>query len=309
MLSIAYLDVGNGLMMLVGVGAAIGYLVAHAGGIGSALGALRPDQVALFGTLSPQTAFALFFPTMFLLLGEANMYQKFFSARDERAARNAVAGWIVGTMTVESLIVAVGVFGSVVVAGLGLRESEAIVVRVAVDALPAVFGLLLVCGAAAIIVSTANSFLLTPATNLMRDVYMRFVNPHVTDRQVLLYTRGLVVLLGAAGFVALRFFRTILEMALWAYTMYGAGITPALLAALVWRRATRAAGVLSILAGMLTTLGWEVAGKIRTAEGPATAYPLGIETIYPALVLSIGTLILVSYLTPPPTDTDLAALQ
>lgn len=309
MLSIAYLDVGNGLMMLVGVGAAVGYLVAHAGGIGPAFGALRPDQVALFGTLSPQTAFALFFPTMFLLLGEANMYQKFFSARDERAARNAVAGWIVGTMTVESLIVAVGVFGSVVVAGLGLRESEAIVVRVAVDALPAVFGLLLVCAAAAIIVSTANSFLLTPATNLMRDVYMRFVNPHVTDRQVLLYTRGLVVLLGAAGFVALRFFRTILEMALWAYTMYGAGITPALLAALVWRRATRSGGVLSILAGMLTTLGWEVAGKIRTAEGAATAYPLGIETIYPALVFSIGALILVSYLTPPPTDTDLAALQ
>ena len=40
---------------------------------------------------------------MFLLLGEANMYQKFFSAKDERAARLAVVGWIVGTVIVETL--------------------------------------------------------------------------------------------------------------------------------------------------------------------------------------------------------------
>ena len=98
MLSVAYLDVGNGLMMIVGVGVSIVYLAGHAGGFGGAVGALRADQLTLFGTLSPIDALALFLPTMFLLLGEANMYQKFFSARDERAARAAVAGWILGTI-------------------------------------------------------------------------------------------------------------------------------------------------------------------------------------------------------------------
>ena len=41
---------------------------------------------------------------------------------------------------------------------------------------------------------------------------------------------GLIVL-GVAAFVVGSFFPTILAMALWAYTMYGAGITPALVAA------------------------------------------------------------------------------
>ena len=296
MLSVAYLDIGNGLMMLIGVGLAVGFLVGDAGGLGPAVGALRPDQVTLFGIMSPREAFALFLPTMFLLLGEANMYQKFFSAKSERAAKLAVIGWIVGTIVVETLIDSVGVFGSVAIPGLRTGESESIVVRIALQTLPVVLGVLLLCGAAAIIVSTANSFLLTPATNLMRDVYQRFVNPSVTDREVLLYTRLLVVLLGIIGFVAGNFFPTILAMALWAYTMYGAGITPALLAAFVWPRVTRAGGVTSIAVGMAVTLVWEIIGLWRGAGGNPS-YPLGIETVYPALLFSIVALVVVSVMT------------
>jgi solute:Na+ symporter, SSS family len=285
MLSVAYLDVANGLMMVVGTVVAVAYLVSHAGGLGAALGALRPDQLTMFGSMSPVDAVALFLPTMFLLLGEANMYQKFFSARDERAARNAVVGWIVGTIIVETLIVSIGVFGSVVIPNLGTQESEAIAVRVAVGVLPRALGILLLAGAAAIIVSTATSFLLTPATSLTRDVYQRFVKPAATDRQLLLFTRSLVIVLGLVAFAGGNFFPTILAMALWAYTMYGAGVTPALLAALVWPGVAREAGVASIATGMATTLIWEIAAL---ANG---SYPMGVQTIYPALGASIATLV------------------
>ena len=78
-------------------------------------------------------------------------------------------------------------------------------------------------------------------------------------------------------------------MAIYAYTMYGVGITPAVMAAFFWKRATAAAGVCSIAAGMLVTIVWEVAGQ-----------PWGLETIYPALFLSLFCLIFVSLVTPPP---------
>jgi len=163
-------------------------------------------------------------------------------------------------------------------------------VRVAIDVLPGLLGALLLAGAAAIIVSTANSMLLTPATSLVHDVYRRFVRPTVSDREVLIYTRGAVVALGAVAFIIGNFFPTILSMALWAYTMYGAGVTPALLAALVWKRVTPAAGVASIASGMITTIVWEMSG-LR-----AGSYPLGLQTVYPALAFSIGTLVTVSLL-------------
>jgi SSS family solute:Na+ symporter len=304
MLSVAYLDVGNGIAMLVGVGLAVLYLIAQAGGMSDAVMALRPDQISVFGTLDPwKDAMALFLPTMLLLMGEANMYQKFFSARDERHARISVIGWIAGTIVVETLIVATGVFGSVVIPGLNAGDSEAIVIRVATDILPTFLGMLLLCGAAAIIVSTANSFLLTPASALMRDVYQKTINPGATDKQILLLTRIFVVVLGLAGFVALRFFTTILEMALWAYTMYGASITPALLAAFLWPRVTRAGGVASIATGMVTTLGWEI--YARSAGG----YPYELDTVYPAITLSVVALIGVSLASGPPTAEEQAAIS
>ena len=299
MLSIAYLDVANGLMMALGVGLAVGFLVEDGGGLGAALAQLRPEQVQLFGELHWwRDALALFFPTMLLLLGEANMYQKFFSARDEGAARRAVTGWIAGTILIETLIIAVGVFGSVVAPGLDAAGSETIVMRVAVDHLPAALGLMLICGAAAIIISTANSFLFAPASALMRDIYQPFVNPGATDRQVLLYTRAAVLVLGLAGLVALQFFPTILAMAIWAYTMYGAGVTPALLAAFLWRRASRAGGVASIATGMVVTFAWEIAG-----------HPWDVPTVYPAVALSVAALVGVSLLTRAPTDDELAPLR
>jgi SSS family solute:Na+ symporter/sodium/proline symporter len=305
MLSVAYLDVGNGLMMIVGVGAAVLYLVVHAGGPGDALGALRPDQVAVFGTLDPWLdAGALFFPTLLLLMGEANMYQKFFSARDESAARRAVVAWIVGTIVVETLIVAVGVFGSVSIPGLDTGGSEAIVMRVGVQTLPVPLGIALVCGAAAIVISTANSFLLTPASALINDVYRKYANTGASDREILLWTRATVVVLGILGFVALQFFSTILQMALWAYTMYGAAVTPALLAAFFWPRATRQGGVASIAAGMVVTLGWEISA--RMAGG---SYMPELPTVYPACAASVLALVAVSLATPVPSERELAALR
>ena len=285
MRSVARLDVINGVTILAGVGVALVYLLGRAGGAGSALSVVRPDQLTIFGALSPWQALALFLPTLCLLLGEANMYQKFFAARDEHAARLSVVGWIAGTIVVESMIVGLGLLGSTQIPGLSVAESETIVVRVAVDVLPAVIGAALLAACAAIIVSTANSMLLSPATNLVRDVYQRHIKPQATTQEIVLATRVAIAGLAALGLVAGSFFPTVLSMALWAYTMYGAGITPALLAAFFWPRVPPQAATWSIAAGMSVTLVWEI---VALARG---GYPLGIQTIYPALVASVGILV------------------
>jgi len=285
MRSVARLDVINGVTILAGVGVALIYLLGRAGAAGPAAGTARPDQLMIFGALSPWQAMGLLLPTLCLLLGEANMYQKFFSARDERAARLAVVGWIAGTIVVESMIVGLGLLGSRQVPGLTVSESETIVVRVAVDVLPALIGAALLAACAAIIVSTANSMLLSPATNLVRDVYQRHFRPHATAAEIVLATRVALAALAALGLVAGSFFPTVLSMALWAYTMYGAGITPALLASFFWPRVTPQAATWSIAAGMSVTLVWEI---VALARG---GYPLGIQTIYPALVASVGVLV------------------
>jgi Na+/proline symporter len=77
-----------------------------------------------------------------------------------------------------------------------------------------------------------------------------------------------------------------LAVALWAYTMYGAGITPSLLAAFLWPRATGAGAVASITTGIAVTILWELRPLVP-----------GVETVYPALAGSLAALVLVSLAT------------
>jgi SSS family solute:Na+ symporter len=88
-----------------------------------------------------------------------------------------------------------------------------------------------------------------------------------------------------------KFFSRVLEMAIYAYTIYGVGITPAVMAAFFWKRATSAGGVSAIAAGMVTTIVWEVLNQ-----------PFDIPTVYPALILSLFCLIFISLLTPKPNE-------
>jgi Na+/proline symporter len=73
--------------------------------------------------------------------------------------------------------------------------------------------------------------------------------------------------------------------------MYGVGITPVTLAAFFWKRATATGGVCSIALGMVTTISWELLKK-----------PFDVPTVYPALILSVSGLIIISLLTPRPAE-------
>jgi Na+/proline symporter len=105
-------------------------------------------------------------------------------------------------------------------------------------------------------------------------------------------------------------FETILEMALMSYTMIGASLAPALLAAFFWKRVTRTGGVASIASGMLTVIVIAVLNSVfkEAAEGMqvlGVSFPMDTDYIaIPAVIVSVTTLVLVSLLTPKPADSD-----
>jgi len=112
---------------------------------------------------------------------------------------------------------------------------------------------------------------------------------------MILYSRLTVIILGLISYFLISFFPRILDAAYAAYTVYGAGITPALMAVFFWKRATVSGGVLSILGGTTVTVIWEIINKIQGH------LPFGIPAIYPALICSLILLIGVSLLTPRPS--------
>jgi Na+/proline symporter len=107
---------------------------------------------------------------------------------------------------------------------------------------------------------------------------------------------------------ALKLKISVLKYAYFAYTIYGVAITPALLAALTWKRATKAGGLASIISGAFTTVVLDLVVPYSFPAAMVGGDPWGIPSIYPALAISIGTLVIVSLLTPKPDDAVLAKL-
>jgi SSS family solute:Na+ symporter/sodium/proline symporter len=154
----------------------------------------------------------------------------------------------------------------------------------------------------AIIFSTANTFLMVPSTNLARDIYQRFINPNAGERLIVMFQRVMIAVLAVVAYVVSTFFESILDMALYAYTMVGAAVTPALLAAFLWRRVTPAAGTASIAAGIAATLVFAGLANAGVESLPLgfVSLPLSYDyIIYPAAVASILCLVVVSLATPP----------
>ncbi|HEU4402048.1 MAG TPA: sodium:solute symporter family protein [Candidatus Polarisedimenticolia bacterium] len=300
LISVAYTDIANGLVIIVGTLLAVPFLLHSAGGWQAVRAALPSSHFEPLGTMSLKEALALFTPTLFLLLGNANMYQRFFAARDEREARRSVVGWVIGVMIVETLVIALAVVGSSMPQFRQLAVPETIIPEVARHGLPTVVGCLLLAAIVAIIVSTADSFLLVPATNLVRDVYQRFLDPQATERRILVLSRLAVLGLGVASYLLTFTFGGILQAALAAYSIYGAAVTPAVLAVFFWPRATPAGGTASILVGTVVWFIWEIRHAFFLGGGER--FPFGIETIYSSLLASIVTLIVVSLLTAPQPD-------
>jgi len=289
MISVAYTDVVNGLVLLAGFAVTLPILWSRAGGAEGLAAVLEPERMRALGPLAPREIVALTLPAFLLVLGDANMYQRFFSARDPAAASRAVKVLALGVLLVETAIIGSAWVGSALTGPLD--NPGHVLAIVARDHVPVLLGALLLATIVAVIVSTADSYLLVPGTCVVRDLYQRFLRPDASERELVGASRGAVVLLGVAAWGLTHLSDRFLAVALYAYTMYGAGITPSLLAAFLWPRANATGAVASIATGILVTVGWETFGG-RIAPG--------VATVYPALALSVIALVAGSLLTAPP---------
>jgi SSS family solute:Na+ symporter/sodium/proline symporter len=313
MVAIAYTDLPNGIIIVLACLLAVPFVVTAAGGLPAAKAALDPGYFALvnshFGAHPWLKAVGYALSTMFLLLGVQSMYQKFYSAKSARDAKKSVAWWTVGTIIVESIVVVIAVFAYSKLQGqIDLSVPKAggkIVLMAAKQMMPAPVGVLLLGAACAVVISTGMNYLLSPSTTLMHDIYQRFLKKNADPKRMVALQKVLVVAIGVLAFLLATQLKSVLEMSFFAYTIYGAAITPALIAALAWKRATKAGGLASIISGSVVCIFFFVMSKILPAAQAPDGDPWGIPLIYPALFASIGALIIVSLLTRRPAPEEL----
>ena len=302
MSSVAYMDVAIGSLVTVICCVATPMLLVKAGGWAGLHAALPETHFQVLGNLTFTRAMEFLVPTMLLMLGNQVMYQKFFSAKSERDARISVIGWILGTLLLETVIVAIAVIGSALYpTGEVAKQPYEIIPYTARHGLPALMGALLLGAVFAKVISTASNYLFSPATNLVNDVFVRYISPDASHKRVLIVSRLTVVLLGCWALYQAIYAQSILQKMLYAYTIYSAALTPVVLAAFYSKRVTAWGAVAAIATGTVVTLAWDV-------PGVKAVFPQVIaerDAIFPALVAAVVALIVVSLITPAPSAEQL----
>jgi SSS family solute:Na+ symporter/sodium/proline symporter len=316
MSSVAYMDVAIGSLVTVICVIAAPMLYFKAGGWAGlhttlppeyfqALGNYRlgPDHVRQSVGMGVVRGLEFLVPVLLLMLGNQVMYQKFFSAKSERDARVSVVGWILGTVLLETLIVAIAVFGRALypTGEVALHPRE-IIPYTARHGLPAVMGALLLGAVFAKVISTASNYLFSPATNLVNDVFVRYVAPGASNKHVLIVSRMAVVLLGCWALYQAVYAESILQKMLYAYTVYSAALTPVVLAAFYSKRVTAWGAVAAIASGTVVTLAWDIQ-SFREIFPPIVA---ARDAIFPALAAAVIAMVVVSLVTPKPAPEQLA---
>lgn len=313
MYSVAYTGVINGGLLLVGFGITVPLLVGDAGGISGVLASLEPQKKDLLGTYGLAELLSISLPPFLLLLGDANMYTRFFAAKDPASAKRSAYWMFWSVLLVECAIIFLSLVCTALVAQGKMPAPENpghIIVQAAFHALSPFLGALLVATVVSVIVDTADSYLLAPASSLVRDIYQRFLDPSASERNIVLVSRAMVVVLGLVAFAMAFLSREFFKVSLFAYTIYGASITPALMAAFFWDRATPAGAIASMVTGAVTAVGWKVLvsdgllGGIAQAAGwgglascVRAVAEMNLDAVIPATAASVVALVLVSLAT------------
>lgn len=183
MRSVAWTDVIQGLLLLLGCVCIFGAIEFEYGGLSAAAEQLITARPDLWEPPSPEQK-RLWMSTLVLVFFGISLYphaiQRIYAARSERTLRWSLQVMVFMPLVTTFFMIAVGVVGAARFPGLDRLESDEVTLRLLSDLatrLPGMYALivLFVCAAVAAIMSTVDSALLALASVFTKDLYHRAV--------------------------------------------------------------------------------------------------------------------------------------
>ena len=223
-------------------------------------------------------------------MGQPHLVTRFMAIKDPRKLRQGtmiaicwavLAFW--GAVFVG--IVGLGLFGNI------FADPEQIMPYMTKTLVPAWLAGILISGAIAAMMSTADSQLLVSTSAISRDIYHQMMRKDAPDKRLVLISRVATLIIGVIAFVlALSAQSLVYWLVLYAWAGLGASFGPALLTTLWWKKVTKQGILAGMIVGTITVLIWYNVPVLK-------------ETLYeliPGFFLSLFSIIIVSLLTRKP---------
>lgn len=185
-------------------------------------------------------------------------------------------------------IVAAGTFIS------GVADPETVMPLLARELMPGWIAGLMIAGAVAAMMSTADSQLIVITSSLVEDIYVRMIRPSVSPRRLIFLSRVATFLASAVALLlAFSSKDLIFDMVAYAWSGLGSSFGPPLLLSLRWKRTTGYGVLAGMLAGTISNVIWKNVSVLEQ----------GLDLKLATFVISFAITVAVSLLTPAPQAT------
>ncbi|MBN1424498.1 sodium/proline symporter [Candidatus Fermentibacteria bacterium] len=271
--AVCYTDVIQGIVMLITLFImpilGLFYLSSHGLDAFTALHAAA-DKASLLGGKTGWPALAAVIGGLswgFGYCGQPHLVTKFMAINKPEAVRTSRAvaiTWTVIAYTGACLVGLVGIalvyhgqFSGETIVSLE-ADPERILPVMASFLFPAWFAGILISGAVAAMMSTADSQLLVTTSTVVEDFYSRALRREVSQRRLVTMSRLVTIAVGlVAYFLAVSSGDLIYDVVSLAWSGLGASFGPAILLTLYWRRMNGAGIVAAMVTGAVSTAIWK----------------------------------------------------
>ncbi len=196
-------------------------------------------------------------------MGQPHLVLRFMAMRsddDVKAGRRIAVGWALIAFFGAILIGVTGLawFGPEAMGvGKQIADQEQLMPLMARTFLPESLAVLMICGAIAAMMSTADSQLLASASAISEDIYRRLIRPDAPQKTLVALGRWATLGVGVVGFLlAWKADDFVYNMVLYAWAGLGAAFGPPLMLSLHWRRTSRAGILAGFLSGTVVVVAW-----------------------------------------------------
>ncbi|MFD2629640.1 sodium:solute symporter family protein [Oceanobacillus kapialis] len=291
--SVAWTDAVQSVLILAGLILMFILGLNYVGGTEAVANNTPPELFDIFGLGSTELINYLIIFGPFYLVWQTS-WQRIAAAKNEKIAKSAVTtGFILTAL--------VGVFAI----GIGILARQALPANTDPDLVytaflteifpPSIGGFFMVSLFAAVLTG-ATSFLLSGAMNISKDIYQGWISPNASSQKVLNVSRISVGAMALGGLLVALLITDIIAIYTYALSLSAITMVVPVLAAMFWKRATKAGMIASVIGSLVVAVAWSLLGK-----------PFGLHEIIPGMLASFTILVVVSLLTKHSSDEQVKA--
>ncbi len=267
-LAVAYTDFVQAIVMLVGM---LWILIATLQAVGGfaegnrKVGQINQNLLTMWGAdLHYQGQWGVILGALMIFsigyLGWPHVVVSHMAMKQPSVARGAGAYSMIFNYLFIPAPYLIGTFALVILPEL--NDPEQAIFQVAQTVLPSFAVGIVMAAVMAAIMSTADALLLQASTIAAKDIMARFFLPAMTERQMVLISRAMVLLIAVAG-IGLAIWQppAVFSLVIFATTVLGSAFVPSYVCAVWWKKANAVGAVCSMIAGSVAAVLWKLCGS------------------------------------------------